>query len=218
MGLAIFSILRLNRALLEPYVRPGRPVVEDVARHRRLRKGPRIVALGGGTGQSTLLRGLKERSSNLTAIVTVADDGGSSGRLRKSLGLPPPGDIRSCLAALSDDEELLTRTFSLLLQKHGYDVYVVKNGKDAIVMAEEEDFDVVICDIRMPGLNGVETIKAIRNSKGSTDKSDVPVIFITGFADEKVESDANALKPLAYLHKPFDNSDLLKIVEKGSSE
>jgi uncharacterized cofD-like protein len=86
-------------------------VVDEVAKHRRLGRGHRIVAIGGGTGLSTLLRGLKYHTSNIVAIVSMADDGGSSGRLRKSLGLPPPGDIRNCLAALSDDEDLLTRLF-----------------------------------------------------------------------------------------------------------
>lgn len=109
--LTFFSVLRLNRTLLAPYLRPGKPLVEAVARYRRLGRGPKIVAIGGGTGLSTLLRGLKRNTSNLTAIVTVADDGGSSGRLRQSLGLPPPGDIRNCLAALSDDEDLLTQLF-----------------------------------------------------------------------------------------------------------
>jgi uncharacterized cofD-like protein len=109
--LTFFSVLRLNRTLLAPYLRPGKPLVEAVAKHRRLGRGPKIVAIGGGTGLSTLLRGLKRHTGNLTAIVTVADDGGSSGRLRQSLGLPPPGDIRNCLAALSDDEDLLTQLF-----------------------------------------------------------------------------------------------------------
>jgi uncharacterized cofD-like protein len=67
--------------------------------------------VGGGTGLSTLLRGLKEYSSNITAIVTVADDGGSSGRLRREIGVLPPGDIRNCIAALADEEELLTELF-----------------------------------------------------------------------------------------------------------
>jgi uncharacterized cofD-like protein len=105
------AIVSMNRTLLAPYMRPGRSVVDAISRHRRLGKGPRIVAIGGGTGLSTLLRGLKKRTGNLTAIVSVADDGGSSGRLRRSLGLPPPGDIRACLAALSADEDLLTQLF-----------------------------------------------------------------------------------------------------------
>ena len=64
--------------------------------------GPRIVAIGGGTGLSTMLRGLKSRTRSLTAIVTVADDGGGSGMLRQDLGMPPPGDIRHCMEALAD--------------------------------------------------------------------------------------------------------------------
>jgi uncharacterized cofD-like protein len=111
LAASLMALFRLNRSLLSPYVTPGKPVVEVVARHRRLGRGPKIVAVGGGTGLSTLLRGLKTHTGNLTAIVTMADDGGSSGRLRKSLGLPPPGDLRSCLAALSDDEDLLTHLF-----------------------------------------------------------------------------------------------------------
>ena len=78
---------------------------------RRLQQGYKIVAIGGGTGLSTLLRGLKRRTSNLTAIVTVSDDGGSSGRLQKELGVLPPGDIRNCLVALADDEALVTDLF-----------------------------------------------------------------------------------------------------------
>lgn len=86
-------------------------LVDMLLDRRRLNRGPRIVVVGGGTGLSTLLRGLKEYSSNITAIVTVADDGGSSGRLRREIGVLPPGDIRSCLAALADEEELLTELF-----------------------------------------------------------------------------------------------------------
>jgi uncharacterized cofD-like protein len=113
VGVLVLSlaVVAMNRVLLAPYIRPGRSLVEEVSRHRRLGRGPRIVAIGGGTGLSTLLRGLKKRTGNLTAIVSVADDGGSSGRLRRSLGLPPPGDIRACLAALSADEDLLTQLF-----------------------------------------------------------------------------------------------------------
>ena len=72
-----------------------------------LKRGPKIVVIGGGTGLSVLLRGLKEYTSNLTAIVTVADDGGSSGRLRGELGILPPGDVRNCLVALADKEPLM---------------------------------------------------------------------------------------------------------------
>ncbi|MEO0838552.1 MAG: gluconeogenesis factor YvcK family protein, partial [Cyanobacteria bacterium J06643_5] len=86
-------------------------LVDVLLAHRRLYRGPKIVVIGGGTGLSTLLRGLKTYSANITAIVTVADDGGSSGRLREEFGVLPPGDIRNCLAALADEEKLLTELF-----------------------------------------------------------------------------------------------------------
>jgi uncharacterized cofD-like protein len=94
-------------------LRPGgdQTLLDMLWQNRRLNRGPKIVAIGGGTGLSTLLRGLKLYSANLTAIVTVADDGGSSGRLRRDFGVLPPGDIRNCIAALADEEKLLTELF-----------------------------------------------------------------------------------------------------------
>ncbi|WP_353932647.1 gluconeogenesis factor YvcK family protein [Okeanomitos corallinicola TIOX110] len=86
-------------------------LIDVLLAYRRLYRGPKIVVIGGGTGLSTLLRGLKTYSANITAIVTVADDGGSSGRLRQEFGVLPPGDIRNCLAALADEEKLLTELF-----------------------------------------------------------------------------------------------------------
>jgi uncharacterized cofD-like protein len=111
LGMIGLGIWEMNRALMRPYMRPGSHVVDQLADFRRRGRGPRIVAIGGGHGLSTLLRGLKNYTHNLTAVVTVADDGGSSGRLRESLGILPPGDIRNCLAALSNDEALLTQLF-----------------------------------------------------------------------------------------------------------
>lgn len=111
LGLIVYGIIRLNRTLLKPFMIPGRNVLDTVADFRKRDRGPRIVVIGGGTGLSALLRGLKEYSRNITAIVTVADDGGSSGEIRKSIGILPPGDLRNCLAALSNDEELITQMF-----------------------------------------------------------------------------------------------------------
>lgn len=111
VGFVTYGILRLNRSLLRPFIRPGRAVVDELTSYQLRKRGPRIVAIGGGHGLSTLLRGLKAYTSKLTAIVTVADDGGSSGRIRESFGILPPGDIRNCLAALSNDEEMLTQLF-----------------------------------------------------------------------------------------------------------
>ena len=87
-------------------------LLDALITQRRLSRGPKIVVVGGGTGLSNLLRGLKHYSANITAIVTVADDGGSSGRLRREIGVLPPGDIRNCLSALADEEKLLTELFN----------------------------------------------------------------------------------------------------------
>lgn len=100
---------RAARNLTQPLRSDEETSLADVIYQKRfLARGPRIVAIGGGTGLSTLLRGLKEHTSNLTAIVTVADDGGSSGALREELGIPPVGDIRNCIAALADAEPLMS--------------------------------------------------------------------------------------------------------------
>ena len=107
-GVALFAFgsYKTIRVLTDPLraADPDQPLVELIYQKRFLARGPRIVAIGGGTGLSTLLRGLKEHTSNLTAIVTVADDGGSSGVLRTELGIPPVGDIRNCVVALADAE------------------------------------------------------------------------------------------------------------------
>ncbi len=86
-------------------------LVEKVFQRRHLEKGPKVVAIGGGTGLSRLLKGLKEYTNNITAVVTVADDGGSSGRLRQEFDMIPPGDIRNCLVALADTEPLMQQLF-----------------------------------------------------------------------------------------------------------
>jgi uncharacterized cofD-like protein len=110
VALVAFGAYRTVRVLTDPLrsADPDQPLVELIYQKRFLARGPRIVAIGGGTGLSTLLRGLKEHTSNLTAIVTVADDGGSSGVLRTELGIPPVGDIRNCIVALADAEPLMS--------------------------------------------------------------------------------------------------------------
>lgn len=98
-------------ALVVEVLQPQTALVDAVFASRTRKRGPKIVAIGGGTGLATLLRGLKAYSDQLTAIVTVADDGGSSGRLRQELGVLPPGDIRNCISALAGEERLLTDLF-----------------------------------------------------------------------------------------------------------
>ena len=111
-----------------------------------------------------------------------------------------------------DDEELIIRSLKKLLEKNGYSVFIAKNGQDALVMAEEENFDLIVADIRMPGLNGVETIQAIYED-GEKNK-DIPVIFITGYADEELKQKAKTLKPVAYIYKPFDTAELVDEIRK----
>jgi uncharacterized cofD-like protein len=108
----IFALRRLTDSLvtmLTPH--RGENLAGVVLKRARINRGPKVVAIGGGTGLPNLLSGLKNFSSNLTAIVTVADDGGSSGRLRADLGVPPPGDLRNCLVALAETEPLMGRLF-----------------------------------------------------------------------------------------------------------
>jgi uncharacterized cofD-like protein len=108
----LLALRQLSRSTFAPFLKTGGiPLADAVYRQRRRGRGLHIVAIGGGTGLSALLRGLKKQTSNITAIITVADDGGSSGRLRRELGLPPPGDFRNCIAALADDESLVTKLF-----------------------------------------------------------------------------------------------------------
>ena len=92
-------------------------LLEKLYRRSKLNKGAKIVAIGGGTGLSMLLKGIKKYTNNITAVVTVGDDGGSSGRLREELGILPPGDIRNCIAALADDEDLITKLFQYRFRK-----------------------------------------------------------------------------------------------------
>jgi uncharacterized cofD-like protein len=118
-ALFVYGASRVVRALLGPFTESAEePLVDLVYRRRLLARGPRIVAIGGGTGLSVLLRGLKEHTANLTAVVSVADDGGSTGRLREQLGIPAVGDIRNCLVALAETE---TAMGELLQYRFGAD-------------------------------------------------------------------------------------------------
>lgn len=119
LALVIVAIVHLNRSLLAHWL--PHPAEAAVVLHRRLSlsKGPKIVAIGGGTGLSMLLRGLRQHSSNLTAVVTVSDDGGSSGRLRRAFNMPAPGDLVDCLAALSDNELEVSRLLDYRFQRGG---------------------------------------------------------------------------------------------------
>ena len=108
----IYGIKRMVKSFIKVFLpKREKELVNIMYHHMQLEKGPKIVVIGGGTGLSVLLHGLKELSSNITAIVTVADDGGSSGRLREQFDILPPGDIRNCLVALADAEPLMRDLF-----------------------------------------------------------------------------------------------------------
>ncbi len=114
VGIAAFlyAILRLVRSVARGVAPDSHEkMTAAVYRTRVLERAPHVVAIGGGTGLSTLLRGLKQLTANITAVVTVTDDGGSSGRLRDEIDVLPPGDVRNCLLALAEDESRLSDYF-----------------------------------------------------------------------------------------------------------
>ena len=110
--IVVFALRRFFQILSAAVAfQPRKQLVEVLYDRRYLDQGLKLVAIGGGTGLSTLLRGLKAFTSNVTAVVAVSDDGGSSGKLRQDLGILAPGDVRNCLVALADDESLLKELF-----------------------------------------------------------------------------------------------------------
>jgi len=116
----LFAVRRGYYAILAVIMPSGeRKFIRMAYERARRKRGPKIVAIGGGTGLPNLLLGLKEYTDNLTAVVTVADDGGSSGRLRRQYGIPPPGDLRNCLVALADAEPLMGRLFQHRFARSG---------------------------------------------------------------------------------------------------
>ncbi len=121
VGFIVFGYLRTRKTMNTVMGENGwvSRFMDDLYKNHKLSRGPKIVAIGGGTGLSTLLRGLKHYTNNITAIVTVGDDGGSSGILREDHGIIPPGDIRNCIAALASEEELMTSLFQYRFKSGG---------------------------------------------------------------------------------------------------
>ena len=131
-------------------------LLEHLYRRRKLNRGPRIVAVGGGTGLSMLLSGVKNITNNLTAIVTVGDDGGSSGRLREDLGILPPGDIRHCITALADDEDLVNKLFK----------YRFNNGEGLEGHSFGNLFITALCDITGDMVSAVRASSKVLSIRG----------------------------------------------------
>lgn len=131
-------------------------LLERLYRRNKLNKGAKVVAIGGGTGLSMLLRGIKKYTNNITAIVTVGDDGGSSGRLREEMGILPPGDIRNCIAALADDEDLITKLFQ----------YRFKNGEGLAGHSFGNLFLTALCSITGNMVKAVKESSNVLNIRG----------------------------------------------------
>jgi uncharacterized cofD-like protein len=195
VALTAVGVWGLMRSIVSPFVTRGDSVLEVLYTKRYLARGPRIVAIGGGTGLSTLLRGLKGYSANITAIVTVADDGGSSGRLRQQLGIAPPGDIRNCIAALADAEPLMTQLMQYRFPPgSGLDDHAFGNLFIAAMTAVTGDFDEAVRESNrvlavrgqvLPAtsvaLNLAATLESGRRLKGqaSISRADEPIAQVT---------------------------------------
>jgi CheY-like chemotaxis protein len=112
-----------------------------------------------------------------------------------------------------DDEELITKSLLKLLTTEGYNTTVVRSGKEGIEKVKTVDFDLLICDVRMPDLDGIETIKQIRAYLKESEKKLIPEILITGYADKEKYETAVDLKVIDYIYKPFEREEFLKTIK-----
>lgn len=183
-------------------------LLDVLHQQRQRRRGRRVVVVGGGTGLSTMLRGLKAYSSNLTAVVTVFDDGGSSGRLRRELGILPPGDIRDCLVALAESEPLMTRLFEYRFQGGALDGHAFGNLFIASLAGVTGDLE-----------SAVKETSKVLNIRGRVLPSAVEdVVLVAEFADGTVVEGESQI-PRARKHiravrlKPPDVASLPEVLQ-----
>ncbi len=113
-----------------------------------------------------------------------------------------------------DDEEMITKSLQKLLNKKGYAATIVSGGREALNEIKTSEFDLVVLDIRMPQMDGIETIRSIREHLSFAGKKPIPEIVITGYADEDKYKNAVDLKVSAYIYKPFDTQEFLSIIER----
>jgi len=114
-----------------------------------------------------------------------------------------------------EDETLITKSLQRLLKSHGYDVEIANSGHQALEKVRMSDFDLIVSDIRMPQMDGIETIKEIRKYLSENNKPVVPEILITGYADEQRYKEALELKVSGYIYKPFDTQDFLDAIKEN---
>ncbi len=114
-----------------------------------------------------------------------------------------------------DDDELVRGSLRLLLKSEGYNVVVAKSGCEAVGKVKKADFDLIVSDVRMHGMDGIETIKQIRSYLKEANKNPIPEILITGYADKDKYEEGISLNVTSYLYKPFDNGDLLRAVKEN---
>lgn len=128
LGATVGSLYQLNRSILAPFMtQRNESLIDAMYAHSRRHRGFKVVAVGGGTGLPAVLRAFKAYTNNITAVVTVADDGGSSGKLRRELGVLPPGDLRSNIAALANDEDLMAQLFRYRFANGGLEGHSLGN-------------------------------------------------------------------------------------------
>jgi CheY-like chemotaxis protein len=114
-----------------------------------------------------------------------------------------------------DDEELITKSLLKLLSKEGYCVTVTRSGQEALEQVKKNTFDLIISDVRMPEMDGIQTIKNIRDYLNKSNKKVIPEILITGYANVDKYEEALQLKVADYLYKPFEREGFLRVIKKN---
>ena len=114
-----------------------------------------------------------------------------------------------------DDDRIVVKSLQKLLEKAGYSVVITQSGEDALEKIKDHNFHLIVCDIRMPQMDGIETIKAIRKYLAEQGKKGIPEIIITGYADKERYESAVGLKVADYLYKPFDTTEFLEVIQRN---
>ncbi|MDW7675886.1 MAG: uridine diphosphate-N-acetylglucosamine-binding protein YvcK [Bacillota bacterium] len=216
--LLIIGFRRMIRSLIGVILPGSENNLADLVFHKRqLKRGPKIVVIGGGTGLGVLLRGLKEYTSNITAIVTVSDDGGSSGRLRGELGILPPGDTRNCLLALADTESLMEDLFNHRFQEGaGLKGHNVGNLLLAAMTELTGDFNKAIQEVsKVLAIRGqvlpvtlTHVTLVAKTASGKIIRGETKITS-SGIAIEKINLEPNQVEPLPEAIAAIEEADAI---------